>query len=246
MKNDKGKLLPFYLVVDVSFSMSLEGRLDAANRILPAVLDALTDAPILSDKVRFALIDFSGDAQLQLPLCDLLGKNVTVPQLSVRRTGTSYSAAFRLLRHEIEANVKQLKADGFAVHRPAVFFLSDGEPTDTLAEWKPAFADLTRYDKATGQGFPMYPNFVPCGVADADPRCLQSLIHPRTGPKEMKMYLMDEGQNPADAISSIAEVLISSMLESGMSMADGGSGMFLPRAEDVPRGVSAYSAEDYV
>lgn len=243
MPNDQAKLLPFYLVIDVSVSMS-GAKLDQANRIMPSVVDALADAPILADKVRFGVIDFGSDAQVRLPLCDVLDENVRLPALTIRGA-TSYGAAFRLLRSEIEINVKQLKADGFLVHRPAVFFISDGEPTDP-GDWPTAFKELTEYDKEAGQGFPIYPNFVPCGVDDANPKVLQSLIHPATGPKAMQMYLMQQGQNPADAIAMIAEILISSMLASGQSMAQGGSGLILPAKQDLPAGISAHSSDDFV
>jgi uncharacterized protein YegL len=65
VENIGAKLLPFYVVTDVSYSMS--GRkLDAANQILPRVVDALAQNPILSDKVRIGLVDFSDDAKVQL------------------------------------------------------------------------------------------------------------------------------------------------------------------------------------
>jgi uncharacterized protein YegL len=241
-----GKLLPFYLVIDVSFSMQ-GNKIEAVNEMMPAVLDALAQAPILSDKVRFALIDFSKDAQVRLPLSDLLDEHTTMPELTTR-TITSYAAAFRLLRTEIEQNVRQLKADGYAVHRPAVFFLSDGAPTDTTAEWQAAFRELTSYDPKTGQGFAMFPNVVPCGVGDADPKTLQALIHPAEGSKQMRMYLMDHGEDAAKAISTIAEVLISSVLASGESLAKGESGLILPDEKDLPAGVSSFTAdhEDFV
>lgn len=242
MRNEQGKLLPFYLVVDVSYSMA-GSKLDTASTILPAVVDALAEAPILADKVRFGLIDFSDDARVQLPLCDVLDEDLTLPSLSLRG-GTSYAAAFRLLRTEIEANVKQLKADGFAVHRPAVFFLSDGAPTDKEKDWQAAFHGLVDYDPETGKGFVMRPNVVPCGVDDADPQVLRQLIHPAGGNKPMQMYLMDKGEHPADAIKKIAEILISSILSSGQSIAQGNSGILLPDKEDVPSGLHAYRAED--
>ena len=235
--NEQGKLLPFYLVVDVSASMS-GPRLDAVNQIMPAVVDALAETPILADKVRFGLLDFGTDAQVRLPLCDPLDEDVTLPSLSVRGL-TSFAEAFRLLRAEIESNVNQLKADGFLVHRPAVFFLSDGEPTDPVDDWQNAFRELT-------QGFPMYPNLVPCGVAQANPKTMQQLIHPAEGPKRMQMYLMDRGEDAAKAITQIAEILISSMIKSGESMAQGNSGLILPDKSQVPAGVSAYSADDFV
>lgn len=238
METDKLKLLPFYLVIDVSLSMSFEGKLEQANNIMPKIVDALMDSPILADKVRFGLIDFSDDAQVRLPLCDVLDESVTLPVLAVRGA-TSYAAAFRLLRTEIESNVKQLKADGFLVHRPAVFFVSDGETTDRDDEWRSALRDLT-------EGFSAYPNLIPCGVDEADPKTLAALVHPATGPKAMQMYLMKEGHNPGDAIASIAEILISSVISSGQSMAQGNSGLLLPDRSDLPEGISAHNADDFV
>jgi uncharacterized protein YegL len=236
MTATRGKILPFYLVIDVSFSMD-GAKLASANQVVPRVKDALAMNPILSDKVRFSLLDFSDEANVVLPLCDLL--EVPIPTL-ICRGGTNYSAALRLLRQEIEKDVRQLKNDGFQVHRPAVFFLSDGMPTDEPDEWLAAFGDLTTGD------FKQYPNFVPCGVDQADARTLQQLIHPKTGRKPMRMYLMDKNEQPADAIGKIAEILISSVLSSSRSMAEGDSGIILAESEDVPEGIHSYSAEDFV
>ncbi|MCB1254258.1 MAG: hypothetical protein M9891_00735 [Austwickia sp.] len=153
-QDDKAKLLPFYLVCDVSYSMVESGALEECNRILPSLVQALEKDPIICDKVRFGVIDFSDDARVLLPLCDLL-EQTSLPNL-VGRKNTSYKAAFDLLKAEIERNVTQLKADGYQVHRPAVFFLSDGAPTDPPAEWTASFEALTAYDKASGTGNRMY------------------------------------------------------------------------------------------
>lgn len=234
------KLLPFYLVVDVSWSMAGE-KLEQANTIMPRVKDALAKNPILADKVRFAVVDFGSDAQVSLPLCDPLA--ATLPDLEVRGS-TSYAAAFRVLRAEIESDVKQLKADGFAVHRPAVFFLSDGLPTDDDDVWRAAFTELTFYDGATKQGFREYPNVIPCGVDGADPRIIQELIHPARGSKRMGMYMMEPGADAARAIQGMAEILISSVIASGASLARGEAGIVLPEKAQLPTGVVAYTAED--
>jgi uncharacterized protein YegL len=231
------KLLPFYLVIDVSWSMSQDRKLDSANGIMPAIVDALAQNPILSDKVRFGLIDFSDDAQVRLPLCDLLAPNLTLPALSIRG-GTNYSEAFRTLRREIEANVAQLKADQYVVHRPAVWFISDGEPTDNEQEWRAAFAELTTSKT--------YPNFIPCGVDKAVKNVMGSLIHPSSGPKKMAMYMMDPGFDPAKAITGMAEILISSMISSGYSLAGGNTGTILPPQNQLPPGITQYDPDDFV
>lgn len=237
MDNSGAKLLPFYLVIDVSWSMSLDGKLDSANRMLPAIVDALAENPILSDKVRFGLIDFSDDAQVRLPLCDLLGPNLTLPALAVRG-GTSYAAAFRTLKQEIEANVAQLKADQYVVHRPTVWFISDGEPTDEEHVWRSAFADLTTSK--------LYPNLIPCGVDKAELSVMGSLIHPASGPKKMALYMMDPTFEAAKAITAMAEILISSMIQSGYSLAGGNTGTILPAKSSLPSGITQYDPDDFV
>ncbi|WP_328618141.1 VWA domain-containing protein [Amycolatopsis sp. NBC_00355] len=234
MEANGAKLLPFYLVIDASYSMSGK-KIDSANRILGQVRDALAQNPILSDKVRIGLVDFADDARVQLPLCDVLEPSLNLPTVTPRG-GTSYVAAFELLHSTIAANIKLLKADKFLVHRPTVFFLSDGAPTDRTAEWKAAFAELVG-DKA-------YPNVIAFGVDDADARVLQSLIHPSTGGKQMQMYLMDKGEDAAKAITAMAEIMISSVLESGRSMSQGESGIKLPDKEDLPAGVTSHTADD--
>lgn len=223
--SDQGILLPFYLVIDVSFSMAGK-KMDSANQILPSVADALARNPILNDKVRFALLDFSDDARVVLPLCDI-SEQTTLPGLSIRG-GTCYGAAFRALRTQVQTDVTQLRADGYKVYRPAVFFLSDGEPGD---DWRADFAALTEYDPATGNGFKWYPVVVPFGVEDADRDTMRELVYPLS---KSKLYMMSDGADAPAAIRAMAEVLISSVLASGHSVANGGPGLILPAAGQIP------------
>jgi uncharacterized protein YegL len=232
-------ILPFYLVADVSASMRGE-KLDALNKVTPSVVDSLSTEPILADKVRFGVISFSDTAEVELPLCDLLEGNLALPQLSARGR-TSYGAAFTRLRSEITDDVAALKADGYQVHRPVAFFISDGEPTDS--GWDAAFRALTEFDPATNAGFAAYPNVIPCGVGDAEAKTLARLIHPPRGPKAMRMYLMNEDQNPAAAITKMAEILVSSIVETGYSVHDGQFGVQLPRPEDLPPGITSYGPD---
>lgn len=241
MSDTKGKLIPFYLVVDVSYSMSNHDRLKSANGIVGELVQAFELNPILSDKVRVGLIDFSDDARVVIPLDDILDLD-SIPELHARG-GTSYGAAFDVLRVEIERNVNELKSSGYEVHRPAVYFITDGEPTDS--GWEQAFARLTTYDKATKTGFAYYPNVIPCGVGDATAAVLFKLIYP---PGKMKMFLPREGGDPAKALPAMIEVIISSVLASGMSVAQGVSGnaLQLPDADDLPDDIYMASGDDYL
>lgn len=240
MDGTLGKLIPFYLVIDVSYSMAGD-KLNQANQIVPEVADTLAQNPIIADKVRFSVVDFSDDATVVLPMCDLLAAD-HLPQLTVRG-GTSFAAAFTLLRSVIENDVRQLKADGFDVHRPAVFFISDGEPTDTDGAWEGAFDALTTYDKASGIGFTYYPNVIPFGVDKADGKTMAKLIHPKG---KMKLYMADDSDTAGQAISRCAEILISSVVQSASNVGAGLGGLVLPDPDDLPEGIAEYDDDDWL
>ena len=97
MESEKAKILPFYVLIDVSASMSGQ-KLNEANQIMPQVVDALAQAPILADKVRFCVIDFGTDAQVRLPLCDVLDEHSSLPSLTIRGVETVSSATRRARR----------------------------------------------------------------------------------------------------------------------------------------------------
>lgn len=230
-------VLPSYLVIDVSKAMAHEGMLDAANAIVPAVADTLARNPGLADKVRFGMIDFAGTACVQLPLCNVQQHTVDPPTLVVR-DGTSYVAAFTVLQREIETDVARLKADGYAVRRPVVWFVSGAEPTDDPVDRQAAFERLVASK--------VYPNVIPCGIGTARADTLAALVHPAAGTTRMSMYLAEPGFQPAKVITGIAELIISSMIRSGYGMAHGGAGVVLPEVEDLPPGTARYEPGDFV
>ena len=83
---DKAPLIPFYLVVDVSQSMTVDARIEHANRIVGELVVAFEGNPILSDKVRVALIDFSDVKHNTMPEPDRTKDNSTywTPDFSVQ------------------------------------------------------------------------------------------------------------------------------------------------------------------
>jgi uncharacterized protein YegL len=234
----KAKILPFYLLVDVSYSMTEDGKLDAANNIVKEMRNALAEHPVVADKIRFGVIDFSDEANVVVPLCDLSMYEGDAP--FAPRGGTSYVAAFNTARQQIERDVDQLKADGFDVHRPALFFVSDGLPTDEDTAWRDAFERLTSYDKVNKAGFAYYPNVIPFGIGTS-PEVLREVIHPRD---RSKCYFMQDGANAGEVLSSMAQILIASTLLSGASFGEGGPGFVLPDDATVGEKVVAADYED--
>ena len=207
---NKSPLIPFYVVVDVSYSM-IGDKIATANRILPEVANALALHPVVNDKIRFSLVSFSDVTKSVVPLCDMSTYVGDLPELKCE-SGTDFGACFEFLRSQIDKDVSQLKADNFRVFRPAVFFLSDGEPTDL--GWEKKFAELTEYDKATGAGNKNHPIVVPFGVADANQATMQSLVQPTD---KSRCYMMSNGSQATEAIKHMAEILVASALSSGNS-----------------------------
>ncbi|MEV6172085.1 VWA domain-containing protein [Streptomyces sp. NPDC051954] len=210
----KAILLPFYVIVDTSLSMSGE-PINAANDIVPSLCDLLRENPTLRDKVRFSLIDFSSQANLRIPLSDL--RNVRPPVLTADGA-TSYAAAFRLLGEQIAKDVDQLRADGYAYHRPAAFFITDGEPTDADDVWQRELDELS-----TGTN---PPNIVPFGVGETNPATLTTLVRPAD---RFSAYRVAEGHTASEAIKDTTSILIQSVISSasGKAEQEGGEGFVL-------------------
>lgn len=223
-EDDKLMILTFYIVIDVSYSMNENGSIDQANDLVKSVRDAIASNPVLADLVRIGVISFSDEAEVVIPLGDL--RNVDhVPTLVVKG-GTSYASAFRRLRQDIAADIRQLKDDGFKVYRPAVFFITDGAPTDEATELANAFEELT------GSDFNARPNVIPFGVGTATKEGLDPWIFP---PKKMRSYVLKDGADPSTAINSIAEILVGSIIASTSSVSEEGEagGLVLPDDDEL-------------
>jgi uncharacterized protein YegL len=195
------QILPFYVVCDQSCSMA--DHLDALNDGLAQLHAAVGTDPVVADKTRFCLVGFSGDAEVLQPLCrpdDVLRLVGLATQ-----SATSFGAAFTLLRDTIAEDVARLKADGYEVYRPAVFFLSDGHPTDP-ATWPAA------YERLVDPEWPARPNIISFGIGDADAATIS-----RIG--TFQAFMSQGGTGPAAALHGFARALTTSVVRS--SGADG-------------------------
>lgn len=198
------QVLPFYVVCDESYSM--EANIGALNQYLTELHRAVGTDPVVSDKTRFSVIAFSDTAEVLLPLCEL-GELEEMPGLAAK-AGTSYVAAFTCLRDTIDRDVAMLKGDGHRVYRPAVFFLSDGLPTDE-SDWRLA------HQRVTDPGWAPHPNIVAFGIGDADAETIRQV-------GTFKAFLVNEGVSPISALHEFAKALTKSIVKSGSSLAQGG------------------------
>ncbi len=205
-----GQVLPIYFVGDESHSMAGES-IDAVNAGLADLRDEVAAHPLIGKKVRFGIITFAHTAETRLELSELNGELV-LPTLSPRGRGTSYASAFEALRQTIPGDVALLKSSGYQVHRPAVFFLSDGQPTDDEADWQARLAELT------DAGFPERPNVLAFGVGDAEAAVIR-----RVASTPAYAFMMTDGASTAGAIAEFATSMLNSMVASAERLGRGES-----------------------
>ncbi|MEV6305200.1 hypothetical protein AB0M02_37710 [Actinoplanes sp. NPDC051861] len=203
MSESAGRVLPVYLVADESRSMS--PVVDELNAGLRSLHDALLREPLAAAKVRFSIVGFSEDVIVHSALADLRNES-SLPLLSVR-TGTAYGVAFTLLLDRIPADVRALKREGFAVHRPAVFFLSDGQPTD-VGQWESVYDQLVDRERT-----PTAPNIIACGIGEAR---AETILHVATRPEFA--FVATPGVEVGLAIAEFCTALTRSVIKSGQAV----------------------------
>jgi uncharacterized protein YegL len=196
-----GQVLPMYFVGDESHSMRGE-PIAAVNSGLLDLRDEVAKHPLIGKKVRFGIITFADSAETRLELSEL-SEELLLPTLSTRGRGTSYAAAFEALRHTIPADIALLKVSGFQVHRPVVFFLSDGQPTEKESKWRERLTELK------DPSFPQRPNILAFGVGDADPKVIQGLAS-----SPSYAFMVKEGVSTAGAVAEFAASMLNSMVSS--------------------------------
>lgn len=179
---------------------------------------------MLADKVQFGVVDFADEARIVVPLGDFSGADLETHQLSVRG-GTHYGNAFTTMRQTIDNDITA-GARQYRYFRPAVFFLTDGCPTDS--RWAEAFRELTHYDAATGQGFRSYPLFVLFGIGAADRAILSRLVHPT---ERSTLFMADDDTRPATAIERMTSAMLKSIVASGRSVLIGKPQHVVPTAQ---------------
>jgi uncharacterized protein YegL len=186
-------VLPCYVACDVSLSMA--DHMEELNTGLREFRGAVHADASVADRVFCSVVAFGERphvVQSLLPMDDLA--ELPAPRACA---GTNFGPAFTFLRSAIDQDVLALERHRLRVHRPVVFFLSDGQPTDPVT-WPAAFAVLT--DPA----WKRRPHVVAFGVGDADEEALGRIGTYRT-------YLGRDGVRMGTAlIASVMHVLSTS------------------------------------
>lgn len=197
--SSRRNILPFYLVCDQSYSMS--GKpIQALNDALDEIHEAIGSHPVIADKARLCVIGFSDEAEVLLPLSQLNHLD-RMPTLDVIG-GTSFVAAFGLVKEQIERDVQRLKDDNAQVFRPCVFFLTDGVPTDPDPEWRAALKELAEMPGGRA------PNLLAFGIGEgADEEVIATVGRTRG-------FKSNPTIPPAVALKEFAVALTRSMIQS--------------------------------
>lgn len=216
MTDNRGSLLPVYVLADESGSMT--PHLNELNKGLQSLYETMLTEPMAAAKVRLTVLGFADDVATYTELADLRSQ-YKAPELSTRGS-TSYAAAFTAVLHRLPHDIGALKTEGYRVHRPAVFMLSDGMP-NAGQDWHTPHRQLC--DKAVTPGAP---NIVACGIGGASPEIMLEVASAR----EFALV----SQPAADlgkAISSFFVALTKSMVESGRSLAAGNAELIVTKPE---------------
>jgi uncharacterized protein YegL len=216
MPDVRGYLLPIYVLADESGSMG--PMVNELNAGLASLHAALLAEPMAAAKVRFSIMGFSNNVVLRMHLADLRRATQLPPLVS--RGATSYGAAFAALEQQIPVDVAHLKAQQYGVHRPAVFFISDGKASDGN-RWWPIHERLTDRYRTTGA-----PNIIACGIGDAEP---DAILRVATQPDFA--FVAIAGANIGGAIAKFCAALTKSVVASGRAMANGNAELVVDKPE---------------
>ncbi len=198
----RGKILPVYFVADQSGSMY--ENLDELNNGLQDLLTELQVEVFAASKIRFSLIGFANETARYLENCDLTELQ-SMPQLSCGGL-TAYGSCFGFLADNIPFDVQALKSQGYSVHRPAVFFLTDGATCgEPEGYWESEYQCLLSLRE--------HPNILAFGIGDADPTIISQIA---TNPQYA--LIQRPGANTGTALASFVQSLTQSVINSGYAM----------------------------
>ncbi|MEU6798542.1 hypothetical protein ABZ907_43175 [Nonomuraea wenchangensis] len=216
MAETRGVLLPAYVVADESASMGPHHQALSAG--LASLCNGLRAEPMIAAKVRLAILGFSDDVQLRQGLSDMRMVE-RLPVLAVRGA-TNYGAVFADLGRRIPHDIQWLKNEGYKVHRPVAFFLSDGQPTDGR-HWHEPHRRLV--DRETT---PFAPNIIACGVGSARADTMLQVATRR----EFAFVALPSA-DIGTAIAEFFHALTASLVASGRALAGGEPQLVVTRPE---------------
>jgi uncharacterized protein YegL len=208
----KQQVLPVYLVIDVSYSMAGDA-IKSAQQAVDDILFEIKTIPTLAESAFIAVITFCERADRIMPMSNLSYVDAS-PVLELGAS-TSYVAAIDAVLADLRDDVAEMKANGKAVFRPCVFFLTDGEPTDLDADLDAALQRLHASQPL--------PNVIPIGVGQAPEDRLKQLA--TNGFPAWKAN-GELGPAMAEVAKALVRSVVSSVKNSQQDQGDGGGAVF--------------------
>jgi len=204
----KANVLPIYFIADESTSM--QDDVGELNSGLTSLLDAMHLEGMAAAKVRMSIIGFSNSSRCYLDMADLR-QIETLPTLTSSGS-TEYAVAFNELYNRINDDIPKLKTLGYAVNRPAVFFLTDGQPTDKYAsDWQDPLGRLK------DPNFAYRPNIIAFGIGQGvSPQMILDVAS-----KPEFAFVTARGTSTGEAVANFCTTLVQSVVSSGQAAASG-------------------------
>ncbi|OBI03589.1 hypothetical protein A5715_07310 [Mycolicibacter heraklionensis] len=209
----QGTILPVYFVADESGSMT--PNIAELNEGLISLQDALQKESFAAAKVRFSVIGFSDNAHTYLEPADL--RSLPAMPVLQPRGMTSYAAAFDQLTYRLSVDIPSLKSQGYAVNRPVVFFLTDGQP-NAGDDWRAARSNLLAQHAR--------PNILAFGIGDADAATVKEIAT-----KDEFALIAARGKDTGSAITEFITSLTQSVISSGQALASGSGELQLEKPD---------------
>jgi uncharacterized protein YegL len=141
--------LPVYLVIDCSHSMRGE-PIQTINEGLAAFASDLLGNPFALETVAVSLITFSTEAELKVPLSEVL--QLRIPELEAGGK-SDLGAALRLVADRVALEVQRASPTRKGDWKPMIFVLSDGAPSGAWITPAKAIRSLHDSGKATVVAF---------------------------------------------------------------------------------------------
>lgn len=212
----RGKILPVYFVADQSGSMY--DHIGELNDGLNSLMEQLQVEVFAASKIRFNLIGFTDTTARYLENVDF-SEIDEMPELGAEGL-TAYGACFGHLADTIPGDVQELKDQGFAVHRPAVFFLTDGLPCgEPDGFWEDEYQRLMALRE--------HPNILAFGIGDADADIIRQVAT-----KPQFAFMQKEGVDTGAALVEFVKSLTQSIINSGTALAAGDTQLKIEKPDD--------------
>ncbi|MFD7577591.1 VWA domain-containing protein [Kitasatospora sp. NPDC059817] len=189
--------LPTYVVIDASSSMKPHEAV--LNATLSRLHYNLATNPRVSEFARVSVVAFSTDVHVVIPMSDM-EQVPSMPEV-ICGGGTEYGKAFDQLRQSIEQDVSSLRAQQYSVLRPAIFFLTDGAPTD--ARWQESFRRLV------DRNWPRHPHVIAYGFGAARRDVLKEVA--------TKALFIADGSDTESALSGAITGLLNTLIASSQT-----------------------------